>query len=323
MKICKICLKKVMEKAAHSDYHKKCLTQLLSSAAISPILPFSRSVFQSEISKNYTKGMSISGVQKKLSLKLGAEQLELTNTHGAYILKPSVEDFPELAENEHLSMLIGKALDIETPPLGLLKFSDGELVYIIKRFDGPHTQRLHVEDMASIFNLHRDENYKYSQSYEAVGTKLKKITGGKLTVVLDFFNRLICNFIIENNDYHLKNISVIAAKLTKEGFYDSLSPNYDSIMTRMYFPGEQELALDLLKDDNFSVSHKNTGFYTRPDFEELGAKIGLPPAATAVIFSKIKERKNELFELVSASFLSMEKKKFYLEHLAWKIEKLE
>ena len=132
---CKICLKKVTTSQKHFDYHNACLIKTFGSISVSPTLSFGRDIFKTEITKNFTKGMSISGVQKKLSLKVVNNVLELTHTGGTYILKPTVEDFPELSENEHLSMLIGKALNIHTPAMGLVKFSDGELVYLIKRFD--------------------------------------------------------------------------------------------------------------------------------------------------------------------------------------------
>ncbi len=324
MNTCKICLKKVSSDQKYDDYHTGCLIKLFDATSVSPILPFSREVFKTELSKNYTHGMSISGVQKKLSLKITGGTLALTSTGGTYILKPTVEDFPDLSENEHVSMLIGKALDIETPPVGLIKFSDGELVYIIKRFDWHGSKKIHKEDMASIFNLNRDEGetYKYSQSYESIGKKLLEVTGEKPTVILDFFNRLVYNYIIQNGDYHLKNISVIADHLSREGFYDRLSPNYDSVMTRLYFPEENELALDFLKDDELPKEYQTVGFYTRPDFEELGIKIGLTLPAVSVIFDKVKKRVEDLSDLVKASFLTESRKQQYLTNMQQRLAKL-
>ncbi len=324
MQTCKICLKKVVIDQRFSDFHDICLHKLFGSPSINPNLAFSREVFKSELSQKYTKGMSISGVQKKLSLKIENNSLALTSIGGTYILKPTVEDFPELSENEHVSMLIGRLLNIDTPQLGLIKFSDGELVYVIKRFDWKVNNKIHKEDMTSIFNLNRDEKeiYKYSQSYEAVGKKVIEVTGGKLAVVLEFFNRLVYNYLIQNGDYHLKNISVIADKLTLAGHYDSLAPNYDSVMTKLYFPNESELALDFLMNDEFPKAYQSVGFFTRPDFEELGAKIGLKPAATSMIFDKIRKRKEAIFELIQAIFLGSKKKLSYQEKIHERMKKL-
>lgn len=324
MKICKVCLKKISGQQRYSDYHNTCLTKLLGSLTVSPTLSFNRDLFKTEIHK-YTKGMSISGVQKKLSLKISDQALCLTNTGGTYILKPTVEDFSELSQNEHLSMLIGKTLGIDTPPLGLIKFSDGELVYLIKRFDWLKDKKIHKEDMTQIFELNRNENetYKYSQSYEEVGQKLIEITNGKMIVALDFFNRLVYNYIIQNGDYHLKNISVVAEQISKQGFYEKLAPNYDSVMTRLYFSSESELALDLLKDDKIPESYKTIGWFTRSDFEELGLKIGLSGPATGVIFDRIKKNKIEIHDLISMSFLSNEKKIQYTANITERLIKLD
>ncbi len=323
METCKICLKKVPADQRYPDYHNMCLSKLFDSSMVSPILSFTRDIFNTDI-KKYTKGMSISGVQKKLSLKIDGDALVLTNTGGTFIIKPTVEDFAELSQNEHLSMLIGKALEIETPPLGLIKFADEELAYIIRRFDWLESKKIQKEDMTQIFQLNRneDETYKYSQSYEEVGNKLLEVTNGKLTVALDFFNRLVYNYIIQNGDYHLKNISVIAERLSRQAFYEKLAPNYDSVMTRLYFPEESELALSLLKDDAVPSSYQTVGWYTRPDFEQIGIRIGLTSAAMAIFFEKIRRKKIQIFDLISSSFLSTEMKEQYKFNVTQRLTKL-
>ncbi|MGE0631233.1 MAG: type II toxin-antitoxin system HipA family toxin [Pseudobdellovibrionaceae bacterium] len=322
--ICKICLKENATSKNYPDYHNVCLSRLFDSTVVSPILQFNRDIFKTEMTKKYVRGMSISGVQKKLSLKIANNTLSLTDVGGTYILKPTVEDFPELSQNEHLSMLIGKALDIETPPLGLIKFSNDELTYVIKRFDWKGNEKIHKEDMTSIFNLSRDkdETYKYGQSYEQVGLKIREITNGKMGVVLGFFNRLVYNFLIQNADFHLKNISVVADKLSRSGFYDTLAPNYDSAMTRLYLPNEHELALAPLKDDETPEAFKTFGYLTRPDFEQLALKIGLTTAAAALFFEKIKKRKNEIFELIDNSFLGDSLKEKYRTNLVERMKQL-
>lgn len=325
MQICKICLKKITTEQKYLDYHNTCLVRLFDSLSVSPTLSFDRTIFQSEV-KKYVRGMSISGVQKKLSLKIENDALVLTKEQGTYILKPTVEDLVELAQNEHLSMLIGKALDIETPPLGLIKFSNGELVYLIKRFDWLGRKKIQKEDMTQIFQLNREENetynYKYSQSYEGVAKKLVEVTGGKKVVALDFFNRLVYNYLIQNGDYHLKNISVVAEKLTKEAIYDRLAPNYDSVMTSFYSPAENEMALDFLENDETPKIHEEVGWFTRPDFEDLGRRIGLTTPATAIIFDRIRKSESEIFELISDSFLSVGMKKLYKEKVIQRLIKL-
>lgn len=230
----------------------------------------------------------------------------------------------ENRENEHVSMLIGKALNINTPPLGLLKFNDGELTYVIRRFDWNQDKKILKEDMAQIFQLERNDEgtYKYEKSYEEVALKIREATGGKLTQVLDFFERVVYNYLIQNGDYHLKNISLQSVKPDRSGFYEGLTPNYDSVMIRLYSKDERDLALSLLKDDEEPKEFKTVGFYTRPDFEELGVRIGLNTTVTTFIFDRIKKVKPEIDELIEASFLNEENKNKYAENLNSRYKKL-
>lgn len=322
MEICKVCLRKVPSGQRFSDYHNACLVKLFGSTTISPTLTFNRTIFKTELVQEYIPGMSISGVQKKLSLKIEDGELRPTNVGGTFILKPSVEEFTGLSENEHLSMLIGAVLDIDTSPLGLIKFSDNELVYIIKRFDWRGSKKIQKEDMTSIFGLHRDDKgqFKYGSSYESVGLKLREVTG-KPIVVLDFFNRLVYNFLIQNGDYHLKNISVVADRLTKDGRYETLAPNYDSVMTRIYFPNEDEFALDFLKNDEIPATHQTHGYHTWADFQQLGKRLELG-TATEIIHEKIKKRKSEILSLIDASFLPTTLKEKYGQNLLERLRML-
>ena len=57
-------------------------------------LPLTRKEFKQSAPK-FVKGMSISGVQQKLSLKLEGNILVPTSTGGEYMLKPSPEEFEQ------------------------------------------------------------------------------------------------------------------------------------------------------------------------------------------------------------------------------------
>ena len=54
--------------------------------------------------------MSIQGIQKKLSakLKIKDECFEIVDQNGQYILKPQSEIYPELPENEAITMTLAK-----------------------------------------------------------------------------------------------------------------------------------------------------------------------------------------------------------------------
>jgi serine/threonine-protein kinase HipA len=54
---------------------------------------------------------------------------------GHYILKPQNTAFPEMPENEHLTMKIAELLGIQTVTSSLIRLKSGELSYITKRID--------------------------------------------------------------------------------------------------------------------------------------------------------------------------------------------
>ncbi len=57
--------------------------------------------------------MSIQGVQKKLSatLRIKDECFEIVDQNGHYILKPQSDIYPELPENEAVTMTLAKLLE--------------------------------------------------------------------------------------------------------------------------------------------------------------------------------------------------------------------
>ncbi len=51
---------------------------------------------------------------------------------GNYIFKPPVKDYPDMPQNEHLSMHLAKAFGITVVPLSLIRLKSGELSYYNK-----------------------------------------------------------------------------------------------------------------------------------------------------------------------------------------------
>ena len=66
--------------------------------------------------------MSIQGVQPKLSAVLNIKdgRFEIADKNGRYILKPQHYLFPELPENEDLTMRLADTIGIEVPLHGLV-----------------------------------------------------------------------------------------------------------------------------------------------------------------------------------------------------------
>lgn len=188
--------------------------------------------------------MSIQGVQTKLSAQLNVkdECFEIVDQQGHYILKPQSEYYPELPENEALTMSLAALVGIDVPVHGLIYAKDNSMTYFVKRFDryGHHKKRA-LEDFAQLLCSGRDTKYRSSMEkvsdiiLNAGFCSFPKIDAVKL------FKLTLFNFLIGNEDMHLKNFSLITLdqKIT-------LSPGYDLLnSTIAQFNSQEEMALPL------------------------------------------------------------------------------
>jgi serine/threonine-protein kinase HipA len=305
---CLISLKPLDAKKKHDgESHDGARKALFGRASVKPRLNCSRAELFREAVK-YVKGMSISGVQQKLSLKIEQGELVPTTTDGEFILKPSPETFPHAAENEQLGMEISRLLGIPTAACGLIRFSDGELAYITRRFDRLVGDiKVHQEDLAQAQGFASAD--KYRGTYEDAGKKLYQMSGNKLSVVADLINRLMQAYLIGNGDMHLKNISLQRDIANTSRFYDRLTPNYDQLSTALYTEMDTQgfLALGLLADadgeEAFSEAYQHYGYYTGRDFITLGTRLGINDKAIRVSLQNIATKKKEVLSLIDRSFL--------------------
>jgi len=119
--------------------------------------------------------MSVQGVQKKLSaqLKVKYGHFEIVDQKGHYILKPQSEIYPELPENEAITMSLANMIGLEVPAHGLVYSKDDSMTYFIKRFDRVgHNKKLAVEDFAQLSG--EDRHTKYSSSMEKIISIVEK-----------------------------------------------------------------------------------------------------------------------------------------------------
>lgn len=307
---CKISLKKLTDKPNKPGYHNTEFKALFGSMKVNPRLPFSRAEFF-QSSKQNTQGMSISGIQQKISLKQNEKhELVAAAVGGEYILKPSPEAYPNAAENEHAAMQVSRLMDIDTALCGLVTFEGGELVYITKRFDRqPDGKKLHQEDLMQCADLPSES--KYDLTYEEAGKLIDGVTHGKQAAILDFVRRVILAYMTGNDDLHLKNFSVQRLPDNTSQYYDRLTPNYDCLFCDAFSNGEKGvglLALGLLhgaKDggEYFTDMYNHYGYYTGYDFLELGRRLGLLEKPIRTFITKLKTNQKKITDLISHSYM--------------------
>ncbi len=207
---------------------------------------------QIEIAQRMVKKISIQGVQPKFSVILEEKEQtfkEVENS-GKYILKPQVRQYKQLPENEDLTMRLVGMTGVQTPWHGLVKCTDDTLSYVIKRFDRVGKDKIPMEDFAQLTGASRDT--KYDVTFEKVADTIEQYCTYPTIENFKLFQRIILAFLLGNEDFHLKNISILTINKKVQ-----LSPVYDFVNSTIANPhAEEEMAL--------SIGGKKKGF-TRDD----------------------------------------------------------
>lgn len=175
--------------------------------------------------------MSIQGVQPKLSVRLDAKAgvFVIVDRGGRFVVKPQHEIYPNLPENEGLTMHLARLAGIEVPVCGLVRCADGSWSYFVRRFDRIGRKgKVAVEDFAQLAGLSRDTKYDFSME-RLVGLLDVHCTFPAIEKV-KLLKRSLFNFLVGNEDMHLKNFSLV----TRNGKVE-LAPAYDYLNTTVAF----------------------------------------------------------------------------------------
>lgn len=295
---CLINLSLLSDGALTTGYSAAGVKSLFGGEKVALTLPFTRREFLQDMPVRQA-GMSISGYQPKLSLRIEGGQLRVVNNGGAYILKPSPEEYPHLAENEHATMSVMRRLKFAVPPFGLIRFAPGEdrpqeLAFIIKRYDRQGDRRIHQEQLDGAMSV----SDKYGQtgegkavSYERAGKFIGEQVSGSLKDKRDLFLRIVYAYVLGNNDFHLRNLGIIHPV----GQAPRLAPVYDFVSVVPYPSSFTEyLALPLLEMEERNQRcapgiESAYSEYTGADFLLLAQGVGLAlPLAKKLLQDVVK-----------------------------------
>jgi len=267
-------------------------------------LPYTAVELRQEAANRATK-QSIQGVQPKLSAAVSIvdQEFKIVDQFGTYIIKPQNDLFPQLPENEDVTMRMAKVFGLVVPFHGMLYGKDGSLSYFIKRFDRHGKgKKWATEDFAQLTGNTRDTKYRFTM--EELIPVLDEYCSFPVIEKADFFKRILFCFVTGNEDMHLKNFSLI----TKNG-KTTLSPIYDFLNSTIAIKNpDEEIALPLKgKKSNLKAN----------DFIDYYAKdrLQLNEKTIATILEQMKKATPKWKELLAISFLSDELKEKYLELL--------
>lgn len=311
---CLYCGKLIKETACREEkehcWHKRCVKSFFGTDTL-PHLDISEDQLIHLANATVNKGLTVPGVQKKLSLHLSQDEsnrLTIVDYPTGYILKPQTEEYDSLPEFEDLAMRMAEIAKIKTVPHALMKMKD-HYVYITKRID-----RNILDDL---INLYAMEDFcqlssrltfdKYRGSYENCGKIIQKYSSRPGLDLSELFLRVVFSFVIGNSDMHLKNFSLIEHSPADRVF--CLSPAYDLLPVSVILPEDTEqLALTLngkkrnIRKKDFLLFAKNCGI-TETSAQKMIKKITslqdqfLYQCDQSYLSEDLKERTKELIEL--------------------------
>ena len=257
--------------------------------------------------------MSIQGVQPKLSAVLSIKdgKFILVDKGGRYILKPQHQFYTQLPETEDLTMKLANEIGLEIPVHGLLWSKDNTLTYFIKRFDRKgQNDKVPVEDFAQLAGLSRDTKYDYSME------KIVKLIDDYCTFPaiekIRLFKLVIFNYLIGNEDSHLKNFSIIT-----DDNQIRLSPCYDLVNSTIILKEQdEEIALPLNGKKKHLTRNILVNYFGIEKCELTEKSIEKVLETISLALPKWKT-------LIDISFLSKEMKGKYLDLLDGRLTTLE
>ena len=285
------------ELCGEEKYSSSGLAQLSKGLNVLHDFPYSKSEQLKEAIARASK-MSIQGVQPKLSVKFdkGGKIFEVVDIGGEYILKPQNDYYPELPENEDLTMRLASLVGIEVPFHGMLYSKDGSRSYFIKIFDRlPRGKKVALEDFAQLTEQTRETKYK--SSMEKVAWVIEQFCSFPLIEKQKLLRITLFNFLCGNEDMHLKNFSLISRNEKIE-----LSPAYDLVNSTVALGKPiEELALPL--------KGKKSKLNKEILVDYFGAeRLGLTAITINKTLEAIHLQKQNWYDLIAISFLSDEMK---------------
>lgn len=301
-----------MDATINGDYHPKCIKTFFGTNN-PPSLPYRLDEMEKLAKEAVLLSMTVPGVQAKLSMGWIKSVLQdghngrltiMNALEGSYILKPQNIKYEQMPENEHLSMKLAELFKINTVPSNLIRLATGELCYITKRIDRKKdNSKIHMIDLLQILELED----KYLGTMENVGKTIGELSVNTLMDKLHFFELALFNYLIGNNDMHLKNFSMI---LTEIGW--TLSPAYDLLNVKIIIPEDEDDTALLLggKKKNFNKDY----------FDDFGKVLKLNNKQINSVYKKLETWLPQAIQLIDVSFLHEKSKTQYKELITKRVK---
>ena len=292
-----LCCGKPLKTDDGTRWHKACIRRFFGTTTL-PEIKIDEDTLTALALENTGKGVTVPGVQKKLSLHLlsdtASPRLTLVDYPTGYILKPQVADFEALPQAEHLVMSMADATGIATVPHALI-CQNGEIAYLTKRIDrrfGENSvELLAMEDFCQLDRRLTED--KYRGSYERCAKVIRQYSSRKQLDLSELFLRLVFSYVVGNSDMHLKNFSLIEPEVGSGRYV--LSAAYDLLPVNVVMPEDtEEFAL--------AMNGKKQNL-RKKDFMVFADACGIQKNAAEKMIAKVLSMKERYLLLCEESLL--------------------
>lgn len=299
-----------------NEMHKSCSRKIFGTNE-PPEIGYSLSEMNTLAKEIVVHSVTVTGVQAKISLNLKKStngnmgRLTLVGLWGNFILKPPTDRYPEMVENEDLTMHLAQHFGLVTVPHTLIRLKSGELSYLTKRVDRDKKGNpIHMEDLCQLTERLTEDKYKGSM--ENIAKTIKKYSTNTFFDIVTFFELSLFSFLTGNGDMHLKNFSLIH----NENSEISLCPAYDLLSTRLIIPENED-------NEEFALTLNGKKRKLKlDDFNAFAKQIGINEKQIQNIYSRYSHRMKASFKIINQSFLSDTLKEEYKNLLRLRAKRL-
>ena len=261
-----------------AQWHSNCVRKFFGTSIL-PELDTSEATLALIAAESTNKGLTVPGVQKKISLHLttgsGRPRLTLVDYPTGFILKPQTAEYEALPEAEYLVMQMARVTGIATVPFALIRMSGDHFStsYITRRID-------------RILPT-------YQGSYERCAKVISRYSQRPGLDLSELFLRVVFSFLVGNSDMHLKNFSLVETSAGSQRYV--LSEACDMLPVNVILPeDDEELAL--------TVNGKKHHIH-RNDFLKFAETSGISREAAVKMIQKLLSMQDQYLRMCEESYL--------------------
>lgn len=247
-----------------------------------------------------TGQFSLAGAHAKTALLFeeGRWGIPSGRTPTTHILKPPIQGYDGIIENEHVCLDLARTLGLPAAKSTVVRFED-QVAIAVERFDRRREAgrwlRVHQEDCCQALSISPEIKYQNQggPGAEEIIRLLRDYSTTPTEDVWTFVRALIFNWLIAGTDAHAKNYGVLIGA----GTAVRLAPLYD-IASALPYPialPRQKIKLAMKIGGEYLVSR-----IARPDWEELAKRNGPDPAHVIAEAIALAEAFPEAIEEVMA-----------------------